>query len=467
VWGSSVSTTWFAAGSGDPGDPAAAEGAVLELTTWFREADFPDRTWLIMGKGPTFARRDQFDLSAFQRVSLNHVVNVVDVDVAHIADIHVVGDCAERLAATAPWLLMPRVPHVRSTRGTRRLEEWFDDFPVLADLEARGRLVWYNAITGTPVPGSPVINVGNFSSEATLRILGRLGVRRVRTIGIDGGRSYSTEFDHLFGQTFLENGVAGYDIQFASMAAIAEEYGIDLAPLVEPLRVEVWTRPGDLLGFRVLEFAVRSHAGVPVTVEPRFVDAGEQLRDPVLSETARSDGGMIRCLALDASMLVTGDVTELYDLPRASDGMLVVPESWRSASDDESRPANVIRFRASALPWQEDVSPLHDVWFAAYTEAMGAGAVPPSEVEVLLEEGVVRPALGATLRLAPSRRSVLTAASRDLVLANQRVVQLEREVAALRSSTSWRIGSRVVQVLHAPALALERFRGRRSATPQA
>jgi len=440
---------------------------VLELTSWFREAGFPDRTWLIMGKGPTFARRDQFDLSAYLRVSLNHVVNVVDVDVAHIIDIDVVGDCAERLAAAAPWLVMPRVPHVRSTKGTRRLEEWFDDFPVLADLDARGRLVWYNAITGAPEPGSPVINTGNFSSEATLRILGRLGVRRIRTIGIDGGRSYSTEFDHLFGQTFLENGVAGYDIQFASMAAIAEEYGIDLAPLVEPLRIEVRTRPGDLLGFRVLEYAVRSHASVPVTVEPRFVDAGAPLRHPELSETTRPDGGVIRALALDASMLVTGDVTELYDLAREPDGTLVLPESWRAVPDDEPGVADVIRFRESALPWQADGSPLHDVWFAAYTEAMAAGAVPPSEVEVLVEEGAVRPALKATLRLAPSRRSVLTAASRDLVLANERVAQLERQLSAMRTSSAWRIGSRVVRILHAPAAALGRIRARRSATPQA
>ena len=54
----------------------------------------------------------------------------------------------------------------------------------------------------------------------------------------------------------------------------------------------------------------RSHAGVPVAVEPRFVEAGTPLLDPELSESTRPDGGAIRALGLDASMLVTGDVTE-------------------------------------------------------------------------------------------------------------------------------------------------------------
>ena len=95
---------------------------MLELTDWFRQASFPSKPWLMVGKGPTFERRDRFQLSDYNVVSLNHVVNELKVDVAHIIDIDVVGDCAARLAENCEWLLMPRYPHVRSTHGDRALE---------------------------------------------------------------------------------------------------------------------------------------------------------------------------------------------------------------------------------------------------------------------------------------------------------------------------------------------------------
>ena len=74
---------------------------MIELTEWFANASLPARPWLVLGKGPTFDRRDRFDLTAYNRLSLNHVVNEVDVDVAHIIDIDVVGDCADGAAPPA------------------------------------------------------------------------------------------------------------------------------------------------------------------------------------------------------------------------------------------------------------------------------------------------------------------------------------------------------------------------------
>jgi hypothetical protein len=76
-----------------------------------------------------------------------------------------------------------------------------------------------------------------------------------------------------------------------------------------------------------------------------------------------------------------------------------------------------------------------------------AGAIPPEEVEALIAGGHVKPSLAAPLRLAPSRRSVLTDASLDLAMARRRIVELETALARQRASWSWRIGDSIVRAL--------------------
>src|SRR5205085_10362452 len=208
--------------------PSAFRGVrVLELTEWFRQATFADRPWLILGKGPTFDRRDRFDLTAFNTLALNHVVGVVPVDVAHIVDIGVIGDCADQLLDNCRWLVMPRHPNVANVRHPRLLEDHFDEHPVLRELDRQGRLVWYNLLGSRPEGSSPVIPVRYFSSEAALAILARMGARTVRSLGVDGGRSYSHAFGHLDATTRLANGYQAFDIQFDQMQAIVEQYGLD------------------------------------------------------------------------------------------------------------------------------------------------------------------------------------------------------------------------------------------------
>ena len=34
---------------------------MIELTEWFANAQLPARPWLVLGKGPTFDRRDRFE----------------------------------------------------------------------------------------------------------------------------------------------------------------------------------------------------------------------------------------------------------------------------------------------------------------------------------------------------------------------------------------------------------------------
>ncbi|HUF99353.1 MAG TPA: hypothetical protein VMM60_14585, partial [Ilumatobacter sp.] len=92
-----------------------------------------------------------------------------------------------------------------------------------------------------------------------------------------------------------------------------------------------------------------------------------------------------------------------------------------------------------------DDNPLGELWMSWYHEAVEAGAVPPEEVEASIAAGFVKPSLRAALRLAPARRAVLTNVSLDLGSAQQRISLLEKRIADLQASWSWRIGDAVVR----------------------
>src|SRR5437762_2147807 len=119
-----------------------------EITQWWSEINGSKGAWLILGKGPTFQRRQEFDLEPFRKVSLNHVVRDIPVEVASVIDLDVIGDCGEAIDRNARFLLMPRHPHVKHDASERPIEAFFTDYPVLKKLSDEGRLIWYNLATG-------------------------------------------------------------------------------------------------------------------------------------------------------------------------------------------------------------------------------------------------------------------------------------------------------------------------------
>ena len=59
---------------------------MIEFADWIRNVRFAPKPWLVLGKGPTFARRGEFDLTGFHRFALNHVVRELSVQIAHMID---------------------------------------------------------------------------------------------------------------------------------------------------------------------------------------------------------------------------------------------------------------------------------------------------------------------------------------------------------------------------------------------
>jgi hypothetical protein len=179
---------------------------MLELKDWVKRGKFAERPWLLFGKGPTFSRRHEFDLESFNKFALNHVVREQKVEVAHIIDIDVIEACGPSLLANCDWLLVPRVPNVKSFPSQYlNIIDWCACLPVLAELNRRERLVTYDfSHLDNEDPWTVVARY--FSSEAAMEILGRMGVKQVRSLGIDGGIGYSQDFEDLKKQTLLANG---------------------------------------------------------------------------------------------------------------------------------------------------------------------------------------------------------------------------------------------------------------------
>lgn len=500
---------------------------MLDLTEWLQRTDYSAKPWLLLGKGPTFDRRAEFDLSAFYLFGLNHVPLAQPVEVAHAIDVDVVGDCGDALVERCRWLLIPRYPNLHSEKSLRPIEEWFADYPVLAELDRLGRLVCYNLAGRPRADQSPVITSKYFSSEAALKIIGHTGASTVRTLGIDGGRGYAASFSGVAESTHLANGAASFDDQFERLRVVAEEYDIDFAPLIEPFRIFIGSDPSQIVAQRVLEYSIRKNATIPVDIIPMFDIDCPVPTTPQKQGTKFSYyrwmipelcGYRGRALYLDPDMLVFADVKELAEFDFGGKAVLAAapepPDDWKAPGShyfsvrnvglllldcgqldwkigdvvdrldrgeftyeqlfgavcivDPDRIADTIpptwndleRYSPDTRlthftivpkqPWKTDGNPLSDLWMSWYREAVEAGAVPPEEVETAIALKQVKPSLRAALRYAPTRRAVVTNASRDLDSARLRIAELERELQLLRRSWAYRLSHGLVESARGP-----------------
>lgn len=370
------------------------------LGDWIREAPerYRESPWLVLGKGPTFARRGELDLDRFCLLGLNHVVAQQRVDVAHLIDIDVVESVGEALLENADVVLMPRVPHVRLEPSLRRLEDFLPGLPVLRRLADEGRLIWYNAASShQDPPGSPTVSVRYFSSEAAFDVLGHLGVRDITTVGIDGGVSYSGSFAHLDNATRLANGQASFDLQFVQLERIARRWGITYRPAFEPLRVFVGCSEEELVPAHVLAHSIRQRSSIPVSVAPM---SGLDLPMPAKRENCprtafsfarfaipRLAGYHGRALYLDSDMLVFGDIAELDALEFGEATVLCTyqyaPEAWQdNASFKPGRQFSVMVLDCDRLRWDvEGIVRGLDAGAYSYAELMfDLCIVPPAQI---------------------------------------------------------------------------------------
>lgn len=331
---------------------------------WFAAAGLrAEEPWLMLGKGPSFSRKGEFDLKPYRLISINHAVREQPVTAAHIIDADVVDACGDVLEKNAQVVVMPWYPHVKNAAGHRTLEEIVRQKPILRRLDGQDRLLWYNLSSGRERRGdSPVVNVKYFSAEAVLNLLTTAGVRRVRSLGIDGGSNYSGTFGDLANKTLLANRWKSFDLQFAQIARTILTTGVDYAPLhvPSPIRVFVAATEKELLPARVLEFSIRKHASMTVRVLP-LCEAGITVpipKDPRnLPRTPFSfhrffipalTGFRGRAIYLDADMQVFRDFSDLWLRPLDDTEILTVGNT----QDPARRPQfSVMLLNCDRLKW--------------------------------------------------------------------------------------------------------------------
>ena len=325
---------------------------------WHSASCSANESWLILGKGPSFSKLDELDTSSYRTFALNDVVIERPVSVAHAIDIDVIDRCGHALLRNAGVLVMPWIPHIRTELGvfskraffgvgTDTLDDYCSMVPILSRLRDEDRLLWYNLYTAAPQrlrPGSPVVHATEFSASAALNLLTLAGVRKVRSLGVDGGSGYSDAFKHQERTTMLQTGQASYDSQFRGLAETIMRTGVDFSPLDvdSPIKVFVGTQPEQMLAFKVLEYSIRRHCSMAVDIVPLFQavhDAQIEIptvRNPLLRPKTpfsfqrfaipQLKGHAGRAIYLDSDMQVFSDLKALWTWGFGENDLLTVQE---------------------------------------------------------------------------------------------------------------------------------------------
>jgi hypothetical protein len=340
---------------------------MIEFKDWISTQKFTDKPWMILGKGPTYANIGEVEIEKYHTLSLNHVVRERRVDVAHIIDIDVVETCAEQLKENCQWLIMPRKPHVSSLPSEfLTLEDWMNNIPILKEMDALGKLVVYDLVMQAESKNPFEIPVLYFSSEAALGLLARMGVKEVRSLGVDGGRKYSASFNDKDSTTKLINGQPSFDLQFERLEKIADENQIDYRAMIEPMLVFVGTDESQMIATRVLEYTIHKYSSKPVRVIPlldvKVPTPKDEKNRPrtgfsfyrfAIPKLSKYRG---RSLYVDSDMQVFTDIAELWDIPFGDQKVLCttqgVPDAWKDYQwFHPGRQFSVMMLDCSRLDW--------------------------------------------------------------------------------------------------------------------
>ena len=309
---------------------------------WFAERGDPRRPWLILGKGPTFGLRSRFDLGEYDLLSLNHVVREHPVRLAHIIDLDVVDACGETLLRRAEHVVLPWYPHIGNAPGSRSLDQWAAEHPILRQLASAGRLLWYDLSIAPRRHGpGPVVQAAFFSAEAAVSLLALAGVERVRSLGVDGGAGYSADFDDLAGQTLLANGQPAFDLQFAGIARTVLRTGVDFAPLdlAAPLVVCIASAGPNRLPDLVLEYTIRKHTSMTVQVHPVRRPADLESLPAAWLDRGRGEGRVAvhQAIVIRSGSVVLDDLRRVW-APPFVEGRIRIPQGSR-LGDPSALPA--------------------------------------------------------------------------------------------------------------------------------
>lgn len=194
------------------------------------------KTWLLVGKGPTFSRRHEVRWNDYVTIGLNDVCTVQPVSVTHCTDIEAIWRLGDKLLTGSKYLVMPFFPHLDCKPQKDKDIDFFLDAPttkdVLGSFQNSQRLLLYRSSRSNRFTSRtdhwPKVTVRYFSAVAAVNLLAMAGVKRIKTLGIDGGDQYADEFAGL---KPFRNGQHSFDKQSAEIRFTCRRYGVNLSPL--------------------------------------------------------------------------------------------------------------------------------------------------------------------------------------------------------------------------------------------
>lgn len=193
--------------------------------------------FLVVGKGPSSDRlaaamlKLQTEYRCVKVLTLNDAAKLVRApDIAHFIDM----EAADRCSGTdAAQVMVPTVMHRNNKPFLNVLDE-LEKGPsellpsLVGAADAANRLIVYDKV---PVEAGRwhwksegVLPVRYFSAEAVFGFLAVMGVKKVYSVGVDGGTGYSTSFAGL---QPLTNGRPSFDAQLQPIADILLRFGME------------------------------------------------------------------------------------------------------------------------------------------------------------------------------------------------------------------------------------------------
>ncbi len=328
------------------------------------------------------------------------------VEVFHTIDIEVLDHCGEAILTNAGVTVLPWAPHARRrlvpfsahreflTSGLT-LADYLDLYPVLRQLADAGQLFWHNLGTAPQRlrrPEAPMIPAEGLSACTGMALLASSGVRAMRTLGVDGGRTYAECFQDLHPTAAA---ALSFDSQFATLARLIGSYRLDLGPLDHPMpaRGRIRAAPQERLPALVLAESLLRHSSLTLDLTLIPADARSPGRP-------RARGGGTCEVA--AYCLIEADLCDIWTraLPGGArlcgpDAQIAAPPApWQPRRAGAAVQSLVTRWPADGpQPWRHTDAPEGTRWCAALLAALAAGAISRSEITQAVEEGLARPSL--------------------------------------------------------------------------
>lgn len=229
---------------------------------------------LVLGKGPSltqenFARANEKGDAIV--IGINQVSAHFKVDIAFFVDFEPYEEIKQSLLKDKHIkVLLPWRPNKRIGNGSRskpmikQLDEMCSEDEILARLSEERRLFYFHTFYGKRNAGMNCFTPNLVSLTALLKILAGHNVINIATLGIDGGRSYSSILNKSSTVTQLKN---GYDKQFPIIKDIAIKHGMTIEKAdMETLNIYVGCEEQQKLPAKLLEYSIKKHTNRPVRV---------------------------------------------------------------------------------------------------------------------------------------------------------------------------------------------------------